>query len=570
MLQAILRDDGSVSGLHGAGPAAEAPSASGTRRTIVPLDGLPRTAGRSAPAMPLEDLRDSWSGGFSFAVWDPEARTLRAYRDHYGARPLYYHLAPDRILLASDLPALLPAPPAVDEVAVMEYLAGGVLSEHRSFYRGVKRLPAASLLRVGPGGPKVERYWSPFAGQSRTAVSERDLDATFRDLFRTAVRETLAGEEPAGVLLSGGPDSSVILGMASRLVREGEVRAGPPRVALTMVFDAVRRCDESAPASETAAALGIPWRAVAVEGHSPLYGFDEFLRSFGEPPCAVNLAPETLLHEAARALGVRVLLDGHDADALFTPSGAYLGELLRRFRLVRFGEEVNALRRFHRLALRRMARMTLSQLAPPWSKRLRRIVPRWLNREAARRTDLEARLRRPATARPFAEAEAERVCAPAVGLTLEATRCLERMHGIEGRHPFFHPDLVRFLTGIPLEARYRRGRSKILLRRSLADLLTPATQRRIDKTDYTPYFDWSLRTHLGPRLAALRDGGSALLDPFVDPRHAGAMIGRFLEGGAADRYAIWRLVALERWLVIYSGAKSPGGLHEANAPGQKP
>ncbi len=85
--------------------------------------------------------------------------------------------------------------------------------------------------------------------------------------------------------------------------------------------------------------------------------------------------------------------------------------------------------------------------------------------------------------------------------------------------------------------------------------MTPASRSRIDKTNYTPYLDWSLRTHLGRHLAVLAEHGSAWLDPYVEWRHARPMIAALLAGHPTDRMAIWRLIVLERWLMLRSGQR---------------
>ena len=396
-------------------------------------------------------------------------------------------------------------------------------------------------------------------GDAPTGV---DLEAGFRRHFRDAVAATVDDAGPFGVLLSGGPDSSSVLGMAAALGREGQAPNGPPRVALTMVFDSLRQCDEGESARETARFNGVRWTPVPVEAHSPLRGFDAFLERFGEPPCTVNLTLESLLLEAARREGVRVLLDGHDADVLFIPSDRYLSELVRRLRWPRLTAEIRALRTKHRLKLRRLARAALAPLAPDLLKRARRRAPRWLNGHMVRRTSLEDRLRNPRRPISFEQAEAERVLAPSVGLGLEAVRCLERMHGVEGRHPFFDPRLVNFLAAIPFEIRFTAAQSKLLMRRALADLLAPAVRRRVDKTSYTPYFDWSMRHHLGPELARLAERGSEVLEPYVAWDHARPLIRSYLSGQGDHRLPIWRMLALERWLMLKSAQFSGGSQHE--------
>ncbi len=531
---------------------------------IFPIDGLPHGFVALTGAAGTGAAPDSWTGGFSLAIWDRRGRSVTAYRDHYGARPLYYCLEPGRLLLAGDLPAILarlPSSPALDEIAVMEYLATGVLSEGRTFHRGVRRLPAASRLIVGPGRSRLERFWEPWSGPRQRSCAPMDLEVEFRHHFRAAVAATLSEAEPAGVLLSGGPDSSAVLGMAAALGRAGDLPSGPPRVALTMVFDAVRQCDESERARQAAEFHGVLWKPVPVEAHSPIRGFDALLERFGEPPCSVNLMIESLLLKAAQREGVRVLLDGHDADELFIPSERYLFDLLHRAHWGRLITELRDLRLKHGLPLRRMLRATLAPLAPGSLKRLRRRAPRWLNQAMVHRTCLEDRMRPPARATCFEKAEAERVLAPSVGLALEAARCLERAHGVEGRHPFFDPPLVNFLLSIPTEHRFRAAESKLLMRRALADLLAPAVRTRIDKTNYTPYFDWAMRHHLGPRLARLAERGSEVLEPYVDWDRARLLVRSYLSGRTDNRLPIWRMLALERWLMLKS-AQSSGGLQD--------
>src|SRR5207249_677645 len=143
----------------------------------------------------------------------------------------------------------------------------------------------------------------------------------------------------------------------------------------------------------------------------------------------------------------------------------------------RLAREFAGLKRHHRLGLRRLARAAVAPSAPLRLRRMRRRAPPWLRPSAVRRTNLEERLAPQPHPACFEEGEAERAVGAGVGLALETTRCLERMHGVEGRHPFFDPALVRFLLSLPLETRYRAGESKILMRTALADVLTPTTQQ---------------------------------------------------------------------------------------------
>ena len=550
VLEATLRDDGSVAKVQCTGE----PGDPGTFRPetsapdgVFPLDGLPLTyPGETSP--PLADGKsDTWCGGFAFAVWDREGQTLRAYRDHYGARPLYYHASRERLLLASEIPALverLPNP-GLDEIAVAEYLATGIPTEGRSFHKGILRLSPASVLTARRDGLSVERYWSPWTGAWMGSTRAEDLDEVFRHLLGRAVRTTLADRSPTGMLLSGGVDSSGVLGMAASLARSGAI-SRMPRVALTLAFEELTQCDETSLAMRTAAEHGVPWRPVRVEDTSPLSHLDSFMTRLGEPSIVtVNIAPATAIYAAAQEAGARVLLDGHDADGIFTPSGAYLAELVLRFRWVRLAQEWYALSRRH--SQRRLVRECITPLIAKFLPMRPTRIPGWIRPELARRTGLRDRLRVHLPGALFEEREAERVHAAPVGLALEGTRTLERLFGVEGRHPYFDPAVVRFVVSVPLDHRFARGHTKIMMRRALGNLLPHDLRSAVPKTSYRPYFDWTLRKYLGPRLEVMYKDGVRSLGDYVEESRLRPMLADALQGRSVDP-ALWRIVAMDRWI----------------------
>src|SRR5207247_9843654 len=113
-----------------------------------------------------------------------------------------------------------------------------------------------------------------------------------------------------------------------------------------------------------------------------------------------------------------------------------------RVRGIRLARALEGLRPHPQLRLRRLVRSAVVPAAPLRIRRMRRRAPPWLKPSLVRRTDLEDRLAPPARPNCFEEDEAEKALGARVGLALEATRCLERMHGAERRHPLFDPPLV--------------------------------------------------------------------------------------------------------------------------------
>jgi len=148
-----------------------------------------------------------------------------------------------------------------------------------------------------------------------------------------------------------------------------------------------------------------------------------------------------------------------------------------------------------------------------------------------------------------------------VGLTLEATRTMERAFGVEGRHPFFDPALVQFLVSLPIEERFRDGVTKILLLRVLGDFLTVEARTRVTKTNYLPYFDRALRLHHARDLERWVTGGASVLDPYLDRDRTRRLVQGYLGGDGTNRMVAWRLLVLERFFTR-PRSREEGSTHE--------
>ncbi len=166
-------------------------------------------------------------GMFAFAVHERESGRVILVRDRLGIKPLYYSEAPGRLRFASSLPALLAAggvDTAIDPVALNYYLSfHAVVPPPRTILKGVRKLPPATLRVIEPDGRTQDRvYWALSFARSaedrltETAVWREQLAAA----LRRAVERRMVADVPVGVLLSGGVDSSLIVGL---LTEAGQV-----------------------------------------------------------------------------------------------------------------------------------------------------------------------------------------------------------------------------------------------------------------------------------------------------------------------------------------------------------
>lgn len=158
-------------------------------------------------------------GMFAFALWDSRSGQLHLVRDRMGIKPLYWAMDDSRLLFASTLPALLAAggiDTEFDPVALHHHFSlHAVVPAPRTLFRGVRKLePAHWIVCDLAGGVNRHRYWSLEAGRRESSRSEWEWAEEVRGLLMQAVeRRRAASDVPVGVLLSGGLDSSLLVGM---------------------------------------------------------------------------------------------------------------------------------------------------------------------------------------------------------------------------------------------------------------------------------------------------------------------------------------------------------------------
>lgn len=163
---------------------------------------------------------EKFNGMFAFAAYDRHTGRLVLARDRLGIKPLYVAESQDRLAFASTLPTLLKAggiDTAIDPVALNTYMSfHAVVPAPNTLLQGVRKLPPATVRTYYPDGRQDSwTYWNVTVGQAESAdtVSFEDMQAELLEVLRRAVRRRMVADVPVGVLLSGGLDSSLIVGL---------------------------------------------------------------------------------------------------------------------------------------------------------------------------------------------------------------------------------------------------------------------------------------------------------------------------------------------------------------------
>jgi asparagine synthase (glutamine-hydrolysing) len=169
------------------------------------------------------DCVHRFRGMFAIALWDDKKKELFLLRDRIGVKPLYYTIQNGRLIFASEIKAIIADPQVkrgVSEEAFFHYLTFLTTPAPQTLFEGIKKLPAATCLRVKPSGQVTEmRYWDVWDyTKPLINVSEEEVAARLIDELRTAVKLRKVSDVPVGVFLSGGIDSST----NAALFSEGE------------------------------------------------------------------------------------------------------------------------------------------------------------------------------------------------------------------------------------------------------------------------------------------------------------------------------------------------------------
>jgi len=162
-------------------------------------------------------------GQFAFAIWDSREERLLLASDRFGEKPLYLYEGGGGLFFASEIKALLKAPgligkgaPEVDLSAVWDCLAYRYVPGPRTLFRGIRKLPPATVAVWQLGKLRESRYWFPPDRTKNSKPVEGDALEGFTAHLEEAVKLQMVSDVPFGAFLSGGLDSSTIVALMSR------------------------------------------------------------------------------------------------------------------------------------------------------------------------------------------------------------------------------------------------------------------------------------------------------------------------------------------------------------------
>ena len=511
------------------------------------------------------------NGMFDFALWDVRRRRLLIGRDRLGVKPLYVMQDGQRLAFATEAKALLALPGVSAELnrsAVASYLHLGYVAAPDCIFKGIRKLPPATLLAVENGQVREWRYWrlSPRMNQG---LSEREWIERVRVQLEASVRMQMVSDVPIGAFLSGGVDSSAVVGFMAKHSQQ-------PIRTYAIGFsggEAEALYNELPYARRVAKLFGTQHREIVVRP-DVVSLLPKLLWHMDEPLSDTAFITTFLVSEFARQ-DVKVILSGVGGDELFGGYRRYLGDHYAqqyhrlpgwlRHSAASIAGRLPVDRHSGLLNTMRLAKAFLSSAEMTADDRYRSYL-QVLDRET-----VSALLMQPGAAQPdslelaFAGAGHEdslnRMFAVDAQTQLPddllmLTDKMSMAVSLECRVPLLDHQLVELAASMPAAIKVRGGRLKHVLKESLGSLLPNDILERKKRGFGTPMGAW-LKKELAPLLGRL-------LAPDVIQRRGlfrQPVIDRLVADHQANRIdgtdALLALLNLEIWSRIYLDHRDP-------------
>ncbi len=257
-------------------------------------------------------------GMFAAAIAERDSGDVVLVRDRLGIKPLYTAAIAGGLRFASSLPALVAGgsiDTSVDRVALHHYLTfHSVVPAPRTILAGVRRVEPGTLVRISPsGGSRVTRYWQADFRRdpAHEGMDADDWSAAVLDALRVAVDRRMVADVPVGVLLSGGLDSSLIVGLLAQ--------AGQSQLATFSVgFEPAggRQGDEFEFSDVVAREFSTDHHKLVIAGDRLLPALERAILAMSEPMTSHDVVAFHLLSEEV-SKHVTVVQSGQGADEIF-------------------------------------------------------------------------------------------------------------------------------------------------------------------------------------------------------------------------------------------------------------
>jgi asparagine synthase (glutamine-hydrolysing) len=494
-------------------------------------------------------------GMFGIALWNRRSRTLLLARDRVGIKPLHYAERDGALSFGSEIKSLLvgsQAERALNPAALGHYLSFLYTPGDTSIFTGIRKLPPGHLLRWENGRVALRRYWDLPASESFTG-SMAEASEALTSVLADAVQSHLVSDVPLGALLSGGVDSSLVVGLMARA-------SSRPIKTFSIGFDEPE-FDELDAARRLARHFATDHHELVVRPDA-LDVVDRLVDHFDEPFGDSSAIPTWYVFQMARR-HVTVVLSGDGGDELFggydrylphprvakfdslagsvgrtvagvtwplIPHGVQGRNFLRHVAQTARDRYLDSIRLFQPDELRALLSPDLSEAID-------------LDRSGTLAADRFDRL----TALPWASQmmhfDIETYLPEDI---LTKVDRMSMAHSIESRVPLLDHNVVAFAASLPHHMKIRHGERKRVLKHAAASILPAEVLTRRKQGFAVPVGQW-FRGPLKDFMTDALQSARARQRGYFTPRFIDRLVAEHLSGRRDHASRLWPLLMLELW-----------------------
>ena len=506
-------------------------------------------------------------GMFAFSIWDVNNETLFIARDRPGIKPLHYYMDDEKFLFGSEIKSILQCervPREVNLEALDRFLTFEYVFSPETIFKNIYKLPPGHFLVLHKGEIRIEQYWENLP----TVDKEHDEEyyaQHLAELLEESVKMRLISDVPLGALLSGGIDSSTIVGFMAK-------HSSKPVKTFSIGFE-----EQTYNELEYA-------RTVSKHFNTEHYEFvikpdavdlvENLVKNLDEPFGDFSIFPTYLVSKMARE-HVTVALSGDGGDELFAGYDTYIAD-----KVARCYQTVPGVIRKHMLPkllsyvppspkkkglVNRTKRFVEGTLLPSelmhtrWMIFLQESEKRRLYSGALLKTFeqgnsykyIEDYFKRSKNGvSPLAQQEYVDIKTYLTDDILVKVDRMSMAPSLETRVPFLDHKVMEFAAAIPTSLKLKGFTTKHILKKAVSDLLPPKILTRGKEGFSIPIKNW-LMNELRPLLLDTLSERRIKERGYFQPQHVQQLVKEHLDGKENHSHRLWALMVFEIWHQMY-------------------
>jgi asparagine synthase (glutamine-hydrolysing) len=513
-----------------------------------------------------EDCVSRLNGMFAFAIWDSTKKRLFLARDRIGIKPLHYAEVNDGIIFGSEIKSILQDQRVLRKVnshALRQYLGFEYVPGSETMFQGIFKLLPGHILTFDHNGLSIREYWDLNYPEKITYQPLDVLTKILGDRLKKSIEMRMISDVPLGAFLSGGIDSSSIVGIMS------EISDQPVRT-FSIGFDD-ESYNELNYARKVAELFNTEHRE-AIITPDVVDLVHTIIRYLDEPLADVSVFPTYLVSQLA-ASNVKVVLSGDGGDEIFagydwykaSKADSYYHRLPRTLRNS-VGYIVNAIppTKKKKGLVNEIKRFVEGVKNPDalhhirWQYFITDNEPESLMSEEHRKSDLQERLSNPVNFYYVQNSAPDRLSREQfvdikMYLPDDILVKVDRMsmaNSLEVRVPFLDYSFVEFAATIPSNLKLRGMVSKYILKKTMARMLPNEILYRKKQGFSIPMKNW-LKDELQDLMFELLSARRMRESGFFNEDYTKKIIQQHIEGKRNNAHQIWSLMLFNLWREKY-------------------